>query len=264
MATETRLQREPPMRTGPDRRATKEPSQPNPVRAVNGLEHGIKTAGLLARAAETAARGVVEQGVDTAYAVIDEYMTRGRNAAGRYGMSRQYAGQRSQASFGTPGMQLMRMWADWVALFMPGASINPWGNQCAPACPPDPCRPDPCCPDPCAPDPCADPCAPRTAKVEVKISSEARTNVVVDLHSGADRHRRLTASSVGEHRSSSIKVDLSVDPGEICVEIKVPHDHIPGKFKFDVHDKDDCKRGHLWVQVEEPREPEKIFPESDK
>ena len=37
-----------------------------------------------AEAVDATVTGVVERGVDTAYTVIDEYMTRGRNAAGRW------------------------------------------------------------------------------------------------------------------------------------------------------------------------------------
>jgi hypothetical protein len=230
MAAETRLQREPPRRTGPNRRAAKEPPQADPVRTVNGLEHGIKAAGLLARAADAAARGVVEQGVDTAYAVIDEYMTRGRNAAGRYGMSRPHTGQSGQWSYPSPGMQLMRMWADWVSCFVPAGPMNMWGNVFA-----------------------ADPCArPGTVKVEVEVASLKPAKVVVDLHSGADG-LQLKAYPVGNPTEKALAdlldLEFSTCPGRVTVRVAVPDDHSTGSYAFVVRDTDQRDQGDLRVHI---------------
>ena len=95
-ASRPRLRRVPPERTGPIR---------NPVARTchelmtSGIRHrdwrtvdatlgeGLRTAQRLAAVSDAAVQGAVECGVRTAYTVIDEYMRRGREAAGRIGNS---------------------------------------------------------------------------------------------------------------------------------------------------------------------------------
>src|SRR5262245_43519974 len=87
MAGQARVKRKPPERTGPIRQAGMGNSSPSrgPTDSVTPssvVDQGLETARLMVTVADAAVKGAVERGVDTAYTVIDDYMTRGRNAAG--------------------------------------------------------------------------------------------------------------------------------------------------------------------------------------
>src|SRR6185436_16198621 len=109
------------------------------------VDQGFRTARLMARVADATVKGAVERGVDTAYAVIDEYMTRGRNAADRRSQSTDGRNGMSQdPQFSTPWgpgsdllapwWQMMRIWAEGMAAFMPGGAgpATAWANAFVP------------------------------------------------------------------------------------------------------------------------------------
>ena len=141
MAKRKRLSREAPVRTAPIRNGVL--GAPHAPTSSNGagfttagmLDKGIRTAQRAAHAANAAATGAVERGVETAYTVIDDYMMRGRQAAnrhqernGRPGMNDEQ--QRYGPSWGAgagpmspvmaPWFQMMRLWTDAMTAFVGG------------------------------------------------------------------------------------------------------------------------------------------------
>src|SRR5580765_983710 len=149
MAARTRVTREPPERSGPIRQAGMGGSSASPARAAEPVtpssvvEQGLEAARMMARVADATVKGVVERGVDTAYTVVDEYMARGRNAAGRQsqwtdgrnGMSQdpQFSTPwGSSSDLMAPWWQMMRMWAEGMAAFVPGGPAMAWLNAFVP------------------------------------------------------------------------------------------------------------------------------------
>ena len=252
MADRARIKREPPERSGPIRQAGMWSSSASPARAADpvtpssAVDQGLKTARLMARAADATVKGAVERGVDTAYTVIDEYMTRGRNAAGRRS---QWTGGRNGMSqdpqFSTPWgsssdllapwWQMMRICAEGMATFMPGGPgpATAWLNAFVPGGagwagsyqPP---------------------------RVEVRVSSKPTAVVTVNLHPGADS-LQLTAEPLAPagnaKKTSPLGLTFESFPGLVRVSVEVPDDQPADSYTFTIRDKDHYHRGELRVEV---------------
>ena len=96
------------------------------------VEEGLDTARRLARESEATVKGVVERGVDTAYMVIEEYMLRGRKAAGRHHEKKNgSAPVADKQPYGNDWMAAMGPMAPLMGPFM--ASMKMWtGSLVAP------------------------------------------------------------------------------------------------------------------------------------
>jgi hypothetical protein len=250
MADRKRVTREPPERGGPIRRtgmgssSASEAPPADPVTPSSVVDQGLKTARMMARVADATVKGVVERSVDTAYTVIDEYMTRGRNAAGlrsqstdgRNGMSQdpQFSTPWGPSSdLMAPWWQMMRMWAEGVAAFMsvgPG-SASAWLNSFAPGGAGWTGGPSP--------------------RVEVRVSSKRTAVVTVSLQPGADS-LQLTAdapAATGNAKKPSLDIAFESLPGLVRVSVTVPDDQPADSYTFTIRDRDHCQRGELRVDV---------------
>ena len=228
-AARTKITREPPVRTGPIRQ---------PAR--------LGTAERLVTTTDGALRNVVERSVDTAYRVIDEYMERGRAAArlqtersdGRNGMStdpRYTTPYTATSDLMAPWVEMMRMWADGMAAFVPGgqSAVNAWMNTFAPFG-------------------TAWAGMAMDTKVEVRVSSKQLVAINVDLTPGAEA-LALKAEPVMEKAkasaSSPVTVTLESSRGLVRVTVSVPDDQPKGSQSFTILDAYNQHRGTLQVDV---------------
>ncbi len=218
------------------------------------VDESVKTAMRAVEAADATVRGAVERGVDTAYMVIEEYMLRGRQAAGRnherrngrHDMNdeRQGGTTSSNGGFGAgpwgamnpmaAWMQMMRMWTDsmsslipganglatdWMTQFMPGAAM--WGGSTA------------------------------RASIAVQVSSPYPVEVRADLDSGAE-YSILTAEplKMRSDADATLAVTLKCTPGLVRIGITVPSGQAGGRYTGAVNDASGAKRGEITVDVE--------------
>ncbi|MEO5818046.1 MAG: hypothetical protein ABIT20_22445 [Gemmatimonadaceae bacterium] len=225
---------------------------------VGGIvDESVKTAMRAVEAADATVRGAVERGVDTAYMVIEEYMLRGRQAAGRnherrngrqdMNDERQGGNGFSNAGFGgpwgamnpmmAPWMQMMRMWTESMSSFMPGANgmatdlmsqfmpgAAMWGGASA-----------------------------ARASIAVQVSSPYPVEVKADFDTGAE-YSLLTADplqlSGGER--ASLAVTLKCAPGLVRIGVTVPSGQAGGRYTGAVNDASGVKRGEITIDVESP------------
>lgn len=199
-------------------------------------------------------RGAVERGVDTAYMVIEEYMLRGRQAAGRnherrngrheMNDERHGGSNSSNGGFGagpwgamnpmTAWMQMMRMWTDsmsslipgangfatdWMTQFMPGAAM--WGGS------------------------------PARASIAVQVSSSYPVEVRADLDGGAE-YSILSAEplKMRSDEDATLAVTLRSTPGLVRIGVTVPNGQPGGRYTGAVHDASGAKRGEITVDIE--------------
>lgn len=250
MADPARVKREPPERSGPIRQVGMGSSSASPAGAADPItpssvvDQGLKTARLMARVADATVKGAVERGVETAYTVVDEYMTRGRNAAGRRTDGRNGMSQDPQFStpWGSssdllaPWWQMMRIWAEGMAAFMPGGPgpATAWLNAFVPG---------------------GAAWAGSTyqpPRVEVRVSSKSTAVVAVSLHPGADSLQLTTeplAPAGNARKSSPLGLTFESFPGLVRVNVTVPDDQPADTYTFTIRDKDHYQRGELRVEV---------------
>jgi hypothetical protein len=219
---------------------------------------------------ETAAgglNGAVERGVRNAYAVIEEYMLRGREAARQYqqafnqgeqmnndprhcndwgggggpwGAMGQMGAMGPMGPMGAwmaPWMQMTRVWMDCMRAFVPmptdaGGYGDQWGAGCS-----------------------SSTTARRRPRLSVLVSSRRLTEVVVDITPGAES----TNLEVGRlrHQDESAWLEISeirCEEGQLRVRVSVPDDKPAGRYLGEVYDDRCCKRGEIMV---------KVFPDGD-
>jgi hypothetical protein len=254
VAKSDRQKRPKPARAGPVRGATAEPQG-----SSNGdgrysyrraVDQTLKTAWMVAEAVDTTTRGAVERGVETAYAVIDEYIRRGQAAAGRHHHTNNSGGSMNQPpysrnSYGSgpnpwsqmnplmaPWMQAMQMWTNSMMAFMPtNAANNPmaaWASAWTGAG--------------SAPHP----------EIAVRASSTQPVEVTVTLDAGADL-TRLGADPLtnAENPKAPKIVGTTVEsaPGRVRVRITVPDDQPLGHYAGALRDPTGVARGGLCIEV---------------
>jgi hypothetical protein len=210
-------------------------------------------------AADATVRGAVERGVDTAYTVIEEYMLRGRQAAGRNHASRNGRNdmndERQNGGVSTgyqtggygggpwgafnpmmaPWIQLMRMWTDNMAAFMPGGMPMDWMNQFMPGG-------------------SAWGVPGARASVSVHVSSAQPVEVKADIDAGAE-YSKLTADplTLPDKNGAHLHADLECTPGHVRVRLTIPATQPSGQYVGAVHDAAGVKRGQITVDIESSR-----------
>ena len=261
MANRNRLKRDVPKRSGPIRNkavtATTAPSRAHDASLTVGgiVDESVKTAMRAVEAADATVRGAVERGVDTAYMVIEEYMLRGRQAAGRnherrngrheMNDERQGGNGSSTGGFGGPWaamnpmmgpmLQMMRMWTDSMSSLMPGANgiASEWMNQFMPGAA------------------MWGGMAGARASVAVQVSSPYPVEVKADFDSGAE-YSMLTADALklSGGDEASLAVTLKCSPGLVKIGVIVPTGQAGGRYSGAVKDASGVKRGEITVDVE--------------
>ena len=216
---------------------------------------GLRTVERLAAASDAAVQGAVECGVRTAYTVIDEYMRRGREAAGRHGERPNWRGDMKddRQNFGNwstmwgpmgplmaPWMQVMQAWTTAMSAFVPGAAAqNPWnpyaGGGVWGSSP--------------------SPTAATSPKVSVQVSSKCPTEVIPSMPPGADS-MTLAADALeiddGSGAPSLVGVAITCTPGHVRVSVTVPNDQPAGRYSGAIKDAAGMQVGDLTVDVSGP------------
>jgi hypothetical protein len=265
VASRNRLKRHAPKRYGPIRNKvmTAAPTASDPSRTSGPgytvgaiVDESVKTAMRAVEAADATMRGAVERGVDTAYTVIEEYMLRGRQAAGRNHGSRNGRNdmndERQNGGVSTgyqsggygggpwnafnpmmaPWMQLMRMWADNVAAFMPPGMPMDWMNQFIPG---------------------GSAWGVPSARVSVSlgVASQRPVEVKADIDAGAE-YSKLTAEPLiaGDGKGTPLHAYLECTPGHISVRLTIPPTQPAGRYGGAVHDVAGIKRGQITIDIE--------------
>jgi hypothetical protein len=261
MAASKRVKREAPTQSGPNRNGAGSVSSETqrdrgPAPSVSSVvERGLKTALLAVEASNATVLGTVERGVDTAYMVIEEYMQRGREAAGRRhergnGRADMDANRKNEGPWGgqypwgpmtpmvAPWMQMMRMWTDSMAAFLPGgpAMATQWMNQFTPGGAMWPGMA----------------MGPRP-HVVVRIDSQQPAEVAVDIDPGAEC-MGLTANALvaaGADTAPPLAgVSIDWNAGEARVSITVPNDQPAGTYSGTIVDSTGVRRGGVRVKLE--------------
>ena len=254
------MKREAPARRGPIRnRALNIPAE-SPGVSRGGytvgamVDESVRTAMRAVEAADATVRGAVERGVDTAYMVIEEYMLRGRQAAGRNHQrrnggkdmndDRQNGGGFGGNGFGAgpwsainplmaPWMQMMRMWTDSMAALMPGgtgAAATDWMNQFIPGA--------------------AAWSAARPA-VAVHVTSENPVEVSASVDAGAE-YATLSVAAL-QHSSgngtSITGITAECTPSRIRLVVDVPKGQATGHYSGHIIDSSGANRGLVQLEV---------------
>lgn len=193
-----------------------------------------------------ALRGALECGVQTAYAVIDEYMKRGYEAARMNPLSQNGKGHMSheRQNYGswsgpwgpmTPLMDqwasMMKMWTDAWTAWMPGGRFGNWPQAWTAA---------------------ASGFSSQAAGAPTPISVEVRslrpTEVSVHLKPGAEL-MELTAESFKPELHSPIT--LSSRPGRLKVRVSVAHDQPAGRYSGVIRTADGSIAGDITITISE-------------
>ena len=237
----SRSKRVPPARTGPLRNpmaAGTPQSGPNPARAVPRAEAN----GVLQKA--------LECGVQTAYAVIDDYMKRGYEAARKSRdnpNNRGHMGEEKSSynnwsnPWGTisPLMEqwsvAMRAWSDAWSTMMPGARPGMW--------PPAAWNP--------GYSPAHAGAASSATAVTVEVSSRRPTEVSANLKPGVELLGKLTADSFVPALQKG--VSISHQGGRLRVSVAIADDQAGGRYSGVIRASDGCVIGDLTVVISEPR-----------
>jgi hypothetical protein len=215
VAKEKRVKRDAPARTGPVRN-----------RALR-LEIPPPPTGSSYASAVGAAIGTVERGVETAYAVIEEYMLRGRQAAGGYhertgetDMNRNQfgGGQWGGGQWGgmnnpmmNPWMNMMSLWAQTMGAFMQqGQAGGDWSS--------------------CAPAGCAPPGSPAHVSIQVMTLTADPLTLTADV-------APITTTAFDCH------------PGHVRFRIVVPPTQPTGVYTGVVRDSARLERGRVVVTI---------------
>jgi hypothetical protein len=214
------------------KRAT--PAQSGPIRNSMASPRSAVDAGAAGEmftAAGAAVCGVLENGVRTAYAVIDEYMRRGQETArsvfndpnrggpmsddrGSYGGG--FNAPNPLAAMAEQWMMAMRTWSQmWSAYMPPGwqqAAMNPFAYAQSPS-----------------------------AAVTVKLSSERAAEVSVNLYPGVDP-MGLICDPLRPESTSGAPIDgvtIAQDGAATQVSVKIAAKQAAGRYRGYVHRKTD-------------------------
>lgn len=231
-ASTTRLKRTPPERSGPIR------SRVVPRSRGDGGAPQDPIA-----AAGSAVFGALENGVRTAYAVIDEYMRRGQDAARAVFNNSERRGSMNNEDRGNfPGgfnpwsplamateqwMMAMRAWMQAWSAMVPGAWQAPWmgafaGNE------------------------------PHSPAVSVKISSSRTAEVTVKLYPGHDLSLLVPEPLRAEGFAASSIESVTVDrePAEVRVTLNIGAEQPAGRYRGLIRrDTDKSVAGEMTVVV---------------
>jgi hypothetical protein len=259
-----RITRDQPERTGPIRnsisplRPESSSATPGPATAFGAvIDEGIATAFRMAGDAGATMQGAVERGVDTAYTVIEDYMRRGQQAAGRYRDRTQgertmngdnYSNGYGPNAYGpmgammAPWMQAMRMWTETMSAFIPGGAAmgTEWMNAFTP--PMSGAQPQ--------------------SGVAVRVASGTPAEVSIDLDPRAycvplKAAPLVHATSPGT-APALVAVDLQYVDNRCRVTITVPNDQPTGLYSGAILDNAGLQRGMLRVILDGPPSQTKV------
>ena len=210
---------------------------------------------------------LLERGVETAYMVVEEYMRRGRQVAGRRSSSSTSSTSSNSAngdghgrpdmSNDKPGngysnsnqwgqlppmmmpfMQMMRMWTDGMSQLVPGGGMAAdWMNQFMPAGAAWSGTPT------------------ATRALSVRVASKHAAEVTVDLEPGAE-FAKLTADPLTPKSGDApalAAVRFECETGHVRVRVTVPDDQPGGTYSGHIHDATGARRGELRVEIEGAR-----------
>lgn len=256
MAPNNRLKREAPIRIAPIRNRLVS-SQSSPANNSNGngsvagavLDESLKAAQRLAETADATVRSAVERGVETAYMVIEEYMLRGRQTASGYREQRNGRADMNDnrqsypnwsgaggtiPPFLAPWIQMMRIWLDMMAGFVPGmAPGGDWATSYG---------------------------SGRSAsgtypKISVQVSPSAHNpEVVVCIDPGAE-YLRLTVDALrpadGRKADPLTGSTIDCESGTVRVRVAVPAKQPEGRYVGAIRDGAGVQRGQLTVVLNE-------------
>jgi len=245
-------------------------------RAVDrGLEAARRVVDGVVGAVDATTRGAVERGVETAYAVVDEYMRRGRTAAsqrrngnsgnsgnpvnyGNFGggsVGHQHGGYSTGGGgagngggpfnsgggpWGGGNMSSNPMFAPWIQM------MRMWTDSMMAFMPTG------------APNPFAmwtGAAQPRPA-IAVRTASVNPAEVTVTLDAGAEwlLLRVDALENPDEPGASSIAAPtITCEPGRVSVHVSVPASQTAGHYHGTIRDSGGVRRGELCVDVEAPR-----------
>jgi hypothetical protein len=247
-----RLKRTPPEQTGPVRNSiAPQPRTASPVSAPETAAPVSSTAKPGAArdpitAAGAAVCGALENGVLTAYSVIDEYMRRGQDTARGIFNDPNMRGNMSDDRGNFPGgfnpanplamlteqwMMAMRPWTQAWSAFVPGMMQQPGMNPFATNANPAP-------------------------TVSVKISSTSPVEVTANLYPGLDMAGlvcdplRAEASAATAAATPIDPAEIVRDPGGVRVSVKVASKQPAGRYRGYIRKKaDGSVAGDLMVVV---------------
>lgn len=223
------------------------------------IDRSLEAARLVVDAVDATARGAVERGVETAYAVIDEYMRRGRAAASQRRNSNSaytatFGGSVQQPGGGYPGgssgggaggansgpwgnasnnpllapwLQMMRLWTDSMMAFMPTGGANPFAMWTGAV-------------------------QPRPA-IAVRTSSQLPVEVTVNLDAGAEWFLLRADPLVNAENPNSSNIaapSITCEPGRVSVSVAVPSIQALGRYTATIRDSSGIRRGELCVSVD--------------
>jgi hypothetical protein len=255
MASSRRITRDQPERTGPIRnsgfpsRAPESTTTSGPASAFGAaIDEGMATAFRIAEDAGATMQGAVERGVETAYTVIEDYMRRGQQAAGRYRDRTQgertmngdnYSNGYGSSGYGpmgammAPWMQAMRMWTETMSTFMPGGAAmgTEWMNAFAPPM-----------------------SGAHQGGVAVRVASATPAEVAIDLDPRAYavplKAAPLVHATTPGTAPALVAVELHYVDNRCRVSIVVPNDQPPGVYSGAILDNAGLQRGTLRVLLD--------------
>jgi hypothetical protein len=221
------------------------------------FDEGMATAFRMAEGASTTMQGAVERGVETAYTVIEDYMRRGQQAAGRYRDRTQgeramngdnYSNGYGPNGYGpmgammAPWMQAMRLWAETMSALIPGGAAMgaQWMNAFT--------------------SPMSG--AQAAGGVAVRITSKTPAEVSIDLDPRAYciplKASPLVHSTTPDTAPALVAVDLQYVDSRCRVSIAVPNDQPAGSYSGAILDTAGLQRGTLRVMLEAPAPSTKV------
>lgn len=217
------------------------------------VEEGIDAARRVARDSEATVKDVVERGVDTAYLVIEEYMLRGRRAAGRHHERRKNGSgdmddtkgtqQDWTAGFGpmpplmAPMLATMKLWTDAVQQFVPGGSAagRAWMEQMMAL---------------------GAPWWGAGAALAPHLAFEVTSTVPAEVSATLDPMAYFGPLSVGDVVSAGdatappiTGVGITSASGHVIVRVAVPATQPQGRYTAAIQDESGARRGELVVEV---------------
>ncbi len=216
---------------------------------------GIRTARKIVETSETTVFDAVERGVETAYTVIEEYMSRGRLAAGRH--HQRHNGSSPMADkppytgggaspfgpmgpFMEPWIATARMWAEAMSQLAPGGAAGGrnWMDQMMAAAPP-----------------WWGPAGALAPRLSYEVSSALPAEISATLDPAA-YFGRLTVGALTPAGDATyppiIDVGITSASGHVCVRVAVPDGQPTGDYSAQIQDDAGAKRGQVDLKLKTP------------
>jgi len=216
----------------------------------DAVSEGFETARRIARASEDTVKDVIDRGVDTAYMVIEEYMLRGRKAAGRHHERKNGSGTMGTqpphendwtSAFGptsplmAPWIASMKLWTDAMSQMTPGSA---WMEQMMAA---------------------GAPWWGAGAALSPRLSFEVSSADPAEISATLDPMAYFAKLSVqalvpaDDTTGDAIKdVGISSASGHVCVRVTVPAGQATGRYQSEIRDEQGMRRGGVTLVLKTP------------